>query len=216
MDRGVKIAIFVASIISLALGLIWDQVLNSARVAVQQEAPDELGPETMQARMGSPEIPRAALPADFDARPVDEPLPQHNEAPAEPDTTAQWTEYTVAGGDSWWKLAHKTFKDRGLEISDLQGANPGVQLKPGEKLRIPPFKGAQAGQATPAPKPTHPAQPATSQPAASSAVEYTVVEGDSWWKIAYVHFKSRGVTTEQLQAANPGVALRAGARIKVP
>jgi hypothetical protein len=26
MDRGVKIAIFVASIVSLALGLIWDQV----------------------------------------------------------------------------------------------------------------------------------------------------------------------------------------------
>ena len=42
MDRGVKIAIFVASIGSLALGLIWDQVLSSAREAVKTEVADDM------------------------------------------------------------------------------------------------------------------------------------------------------------------------------
>lgn len=214
MDRGVKIAIFVASIISLALGLIWDQVLNSARVAVQQESEDELGPETMQARMGSPEIPRATLPAEFEARPAEAP-PEAAPTPAPSAPLAGWTDYTIVSGDSWWRLAHKTFKDRGLEISDLQGANPGAQLKPGEKLRIPPFKGAMAGQ--PSVVPPQPEQAAPAQtPPEQGALEYTVVEGDSWWKIAYERFKSRGVTTSQLQAANPGVSLRPGAKIKIP
>lgn len=215
MDRGVKIAIFIASIVSLSLGLIWDQVLSNARVAVQAEEVDELGPETMQALVGPPEVLRAEAPQDFEAvKPVETAAESDATAEASPTATApQWTEYTILSGDSWWKLAHNKFKDRGLEIADLQAANPGVELKPGVKLRIPPFKGA--GAVAPGPVVS---QPATSPAPVSSGsgTEYIVQEGDSWWKIAHERFKGRGLSSEQVEAANPGVKLRAGAKIKIP
>lgn len=47
------------------------------------------------------------------------------------------TTYTVKEGDSWWKLAYVTFKERGLSTRDLQQANPGVDLRPGMTLKIP-------------------------------------------------------------------------------
>ncbi|MCC7508805.1 MAG: LysM peptidoglycan-binding domain-containing protein [Planctomycetes bacterium] len=215
MDRGVKIAIFIASIVSLSLGLIWDQVLSNARVAVQSEEVDELGPETMQALVGPPEVLRAETPKEFEAvKPQEAAAETSATSQSAPAATApQWTEYVVLSGDSWWKLAHNKFKDRGLEISDLQAANPGVELKPGVKLRIPPFKGAGAVAAGPAVS-----QPATPQtpPNGVGGTEYTVQEGDSWWKIAHVRFKDRGLSSEQLEAANPGVKLRAGSKIKIP
>jgi DNA repair exonuclease SbcCD ATPase subunit len=53
------------------------------------------------------------------------------------ESASDTTEYTVKEGDSWWRLANVTFKDRGLSSQDLQQANPGVQLRPGAVIRIP-------------------------------------------------------------------------------
>lgn len=215
MDRGVKIAIFIASIVSLALGLIWDQVLSNARVAVQTHEIDELGPEIMQARVGPPEVLRAEAPLDFETvQPVETVGASDETSQAAPPSTApQWTEYVVVAGDSWWKLAHGKFKDRGLEIADLQSANPGIELKPGVKLRVPPFKGA--GAAAPVPVVSRPATP-QSPASGAGGIEYTVQEGDSWWKIAHERFKGRGLSSEQVEAANPGVKLRAGSKVRIP
>lgn len=55
----------------------------------------------------------------------------------EAEQSGEWTLYTAKEGDSWWRIAHVTFKDRGLTTQDLQQANPGVELRPGTILRIP-------------------------------------------------------------------------------
>jgi len=216
MDRGVKIAIFVASIISLGLGLIWDQVLSHARVMVEQPADDALAAETMDARMGSPDIDRLVVPEELDAqfqtRPVDEPAAESPTPEAAPPVEQEWTEYTVQAGDSWWKLAYVRFKERGLSSDDIMRANQGKKLVPGEKLQIPP--GKEAVKVGPPPKAADSDKPA---PVSSTGeTEYTVQEGDSWWKIAYVRFKDRGLTSKQLEDANPGVKLVAGAKVKIP
>jgi nucleoid-associated protein YgaU len=211
MDRGVKIAIFVASIAALCLGLIWDQVLSHARVIVEETADDPLAAEVMDANIGSPEIgrlePSDDLAPQFDTRPVDD-------TPGEPEgvsevvaVSAEPTEYTVKDGDSYWKLAHVTFKDRGLSSEDIKRANGGKELRTGDKFMVPAGKATGAAQ----PKPQEP------KPAASSeATEYTVQDGDSWWKIAYVHFKGRGLTSDDLIKANPGAKLVAGNKVKIP
>lgn len=216
MDRGVKIAIFVASIISLGLGLIWDQVLSHARVMVEQPADDTLAAETMDARMGSPDIDRLVVPDELDpqfqVKSVETPTAETPEPEAAPPVEREWTEYTVQAGDSWWKLAYVTFKSRSLSSDDIMRANQGKKLVPGEKIQIPP--GKDAVQAGPPPKAAGSAQPAPVNSA--GAMEYTVQEGDSWWKIAYVRFKDRGLTSKQLEEANPGVKLVAGAKVKIP
>ncbi len=216
MDRGVKIAIFVASIVSLALGLIWDQVLNQARTVAQQHTVDEFGPDLISAIVGPPEVPRLQPPEGFDVQPVpveDAPATEHdntsNPAPESPEPGG-WTEYTVAHGDSWWRIANTVFKDRGLDSADIQAANPGKQLHPGVTIKIPPKPGAAAP--TPAPSVAGYAAGNTQGP-----IDYVVQDGDSWWKIAYVHFKDRKRSTEDLKAANPGVStLRPGTSIKIP
>ncbi|GIK54138.1 MAG: hypothetical protein BroJett014_31110 [Planctomycetota bacterium] len=143
MDRGIKIAIFVASVISLGLGLIWDQVLSRARDVVADERPDVMGPERIEARVGPKDLQRQELPGD---------MAEVNTAPAahkEEATTPQAPvpqpkpaaggveEYVVQKGDSWWSIAHTRFKGKGVTTESLQQANPGVSLKPGVKVKVP-------------------------------------------------------------------------------
>lgn len=143
MDRGVKIAIFVASVVSLGLGLVWDQVLSSARGALAEERPDVLGPERVDARVGSPDIPRA-LPKDAQPQaPVPAPAvaPEIPKAasPVEP-AAIQASDYTLVAGDNPWKLAHTRFKDRALTTEDIKNANPNAKWRPGEVIKIPPAR----------------------------------------------------------------------------
>lgn len=142
MDRGVKIALFVASLVSLALGLVWDQVLSQARVAVQKPAAGDMAPEELAARVGSPDIPRLELEQAIEeqkaAPQVAEPAPGPQQPAAKPaGQPAAETEYEVQAGDSWWSIANRKFKDRGLTSTDLEKANAGVTLRPGKKIRIP-------------------------------------------------------------------------------
>lgn len=220
MDRGVKIAIFAASIISLGFGLIWDQVLSHARVALEPESADTLAGETMEARMGSRDIARMEVAPELDPQfPVVAPEAVQTEPAAgtnEPPAATGWTEYTVKNGDSWWRIAHVEFKDRGLSSDDVQKANPGVVLRPGSVVKIPVSKesvGSTAGQSAPT---AGNSTPTSSDPTTSGATEYVVKEGDSWWKIAHTHFKDRGLSSDDLQKVNPGVALRPGVKLKIP
>lgn len=226
MDRGVKIAIFVASIVSLSLGLIWDQVLSQARNAVQREAVDELGPEIMQANVGPPEVARLQPPVGFETQPpANLPDPQQPAVDPVPQATPpawqSWTEYEVVSGDSWWKLSHVTFKERGLSTNDLANANPGVTtLKPGMKIKIPPLPGAVEPDGAPT-RESSSGQIAgysrDAEPPPSAVKEYTVQDGDSWWRIAHRRFPELGKTSEEWEAANPGVStLKPGMKLKVP
>ncbi|MCB9894204.1 MAG: LysM peptidoglycan-binding domain-containing protein [Planctomycetes bacterium] len=216
MDRGVKIAIFVASIASLGLGLIWDQVLSHARVMVEESSQDELAAEVISAEMGPPGIDRLQpvddLDPGFQVKTVDNPPDATESAGSTEEASApqgEWTEYTVQNGDSWWKLAHVTFKSRGLSSEDIERANKGKVLRPGDKLLIPP--GKEAIKAGP---------PAKSDPAPSGEpgkeTEYIVQDGDSWWVIANRKFKDRGLSSDDIANANPGVKLVAGAKVKIP
>lgn len=146
MDRGVKIAIFVASIVSLALGLVWDQVLSQARVMVERPAENPMGPELVNANVGAPHLPRMELAekvdAAMEATPPElgggtVPAAASTSTPAmsAPDLGA--TEYEVQPGDSMWKIANRVFKDRGLTSKDIEDANPGVKLVAGKKIKIP-------------------------------------------------------------------------------
>ena len=143
MDRGVKIAIFVASIVSLGLGLIWDQVLNHAREVVAEDRGDGFTSEKLKARIGPKELQRQEIPAELapDNTAKPEPKPEtgakpENLQPEKPVET-ETDEYIVQSGDSWWKIAYTRLKGRGLTTESLQKANPGVELKPGVKLKIP-------------------------------------------------------------------------------
>lgn len=214
MDRGVKVAIFVASILSLALGLIWDQVLSHARTTVEESQQDELGPQRMSASIGSPDLPRMQPPESITpAEPVeDAPQPETPTAPTAPTQST----HTVQAGDSWWKLAHVTYKDRALSTKEIQDANPDVKtLKVGIALVIPAGKATlpvvQGRETQPREVPPTPQAPEN-----AAATEYEVQAGDSWWKIAYVHFKSRKLETSDLEKANPGVTLKPGIRVKIP
>ncbi len=149
MDRGVKIAIFVASIISLALGLVWDQVLSQARVMVEKPAENPMGPEIINANVGAPNFERmelaqkveasaAAMPPELGGPTEPAPAPVGPQPPSPVADAA--TEYEVQAGDSWWKIANRLFKDRGLSSKDLDDANPGVKLVAGKKIKIPPAK----------------------------------------------------------------------------
>ena len=214
MDRGVKVAIFVASIASLGLGLIWDQVLSHARVMVEAAPSDVLGPEIIDARVGSPDIARLEVPEELDPQfPIADvsDLPPAEADPIVED--APWTDYVVQNGDSYWKLAHVIFKDRDLSSSDIERANGNKALVPGKTIQIPPSKEA-LNSGTPAPQPER--AESTSTSSSSGETEYVVKEGDSWWKIAHRVFADRNLETDELEAANPGVRLRAGVKVKIP
>jgi Tfp pilus assembly protein FimV len=226
MDRGVKIAIFVASIVSLALGLIWDQVLNQARTVAQDRTinVDELGPDLISAVVGPPEVPRLKPPEGFEVRQPAEYAADGSHQPATSTDPANqtpapanngWEEYTLQKNDSAWALAHDTFRDRGLKVEDLEAANPGCKWRVGDKVRIPPKSGAVAPQSN-----TTERQPTVAGYAngnnANGPIEYVVQENDSWWKIAHVHFKDRGKSSEEIEAANPGKKLRPGVKITIP
>lgn len=144
MDRGVKIAIFVASIVSLALGLVWDQVLSQARVMVERPAENPMGPEVINANVGAPGIERMELVQKVEAAAVATPpelgggviAPQVGPSPV-PAAELGVIEYEIQPGDSWWKIAHSRFKDRGLSSEEIAAANPGMKLVAGKKIKIP-------------------------------------------------------------------------------
>lgn len=216
MDRGVKVAIFVASIVSLGLGLIWDQVLSHARVVVEQEVADELGPELIDARMGSPDIPRLDVPEEIESgmqpranEPAESDEP--GDEKTQPAEEVSWTSYEVQNGDSWWKIAHVHFKERGLSSQDVMDANPGTRLVPGKKVQIPPGKNAVRP-----PKKDDTRQSAPKDSNLREWVDYEVQDGDSWWKIAHMHFKERGLSSSDVEEANSGVKLVAGKTVRIP
>lgn len=144
MDRGVKIAIFVASIVSLGLGLIWDQVLNHAREVVAEDKGDGFHSEKLKARIGPKDLQRQEIPVELapdNTAPKAETTPEPRQTPEAGKPAelpaGELEEYTVQSGDSWWKIAYTRLKGRGLTTEALQKANPGVELKPGVKLKIP-------------------------------------------------------------------------------
>lgn len=221
MDRGVKVAIFVASVVSLGLGLIWDQVLSQARVAVENTSPDEFAAEIIDGRIGSPDIPR--LDAQEEGPPGvttaqvsnDRQADVQEVEPTARDTGNGYTEYTVRPNDSFWVIVHKRFPDRGLKVKDVQRANPDVAVpQPGQKLKIP--LNAENAEVI-ARTVSDEADSESVDPGLDEWAEYEVQSGDNWWSLAYERFRKRGHNTATLQQANPEIEdLKPGQVIKIP
>lgn len=83
--------------------------------------------------------------------------------PAGETSDSNYINYTVKAGDSWWKIAanHLGAGAKMTYLAGFNGKTTSSMLHPGDKIKIP---------VSPSSKPSY--------------KEYTVVKGDSWWKIA--------------------------------
>jgi LysM repeat protein len=106
--------------------------------------------------------------------------------------TGQTTEYTVVSGDTLWKISAK-FNTRISEIVALNNLDPNKYLYIGQNLTI----------------------PTAAQPSQPTTTTYTVVSGDTLWKIA----QKFGVTTQAILDANkldPTAYLYVGQNLIIP
>ena len=104
-------------------------------------------------------------------------------------STQQGQEYSVVKGDTLWSIAEKFYQsgNNWKNIADTNKISDPTKIEVGQKLTIPDVKTAEP--VVPSPKPTE--KPVVTQNQASPNVNqaitganYTVVKGDSLWKIA--------------------------------
>jgi LysM repeat protein len=111
----------------------------------------------------------------------------------EPSSTKQTTDYIVVSGDTLWKIASK-FNTTSSEIVTLNNLDPNKYLYVGQKLKVP---------------------ASASQPEQQPATTYSVVSGDTLWKIA----QKFGVTAQAIVDANkmdPTAYLYIGQKLIIP
>jgi LysM repeat protein/flagellar hook assembly protein FlgD len=111
----------------------------------------------------------------------------------EPSSAKQTTDYIVVSGDTLWKIASK-FNTTSSEIVTLNNLDPNSYLYVGQKLKVP--------------------APA-SQPEQQAQITYSVVSGDTLWKIA----QKFGVTPQAIVDANkldPTSYLFIGQKLIIP
>jgi len=138
------------------------------------------------------------------SNPPVQPPPVAAPAPA-PAPQAAATEYVVAKGDSFAKIAKKN----GVSVKAIEAANPGIEptkLKVGQKLSIP----APAGGAA-----APPAAGAQASTGSSTGEEtYTAKSGDTLTKIAKAH----GTTVKAIKAASNLTTdhIKVGQKLTIP
>jgi LysM repeat protein len=129
--------------------------------------------------------------------------PDTTAPPAEP-VTGNFTEHTIAKGDSFYTLGRKY----NVGFKAIADANPGVnpnRLKIGDKVKIPPPK--LAGSSAPS-------GTAAAAAGEGGARTYKVKSGDSLMKIA----KAQGVSLNQLRSVNNlrTDQIKVGQTLKIP
>jgi LysM repeat protein len=162
----------------------------------------------MMAAPAKPETntPVAAAPEATPANPLPEASPTVAPSPVQAATKP----YTVAKGDSFYKIA----KANGISVKALLGANLGInsaKLKVGQVLQLPTSAAPSAVVAA------TPASATASQPAAPTSkaqARYVVKSGDTLDRIARAH----RTTVQALKAANGLTSDRiaAGQSLKMP
>jgi nucleoid-associated protein YgaU len=141
--------------------------------------------------------------------------------------SGQGTTYTVAGGDTLWKIATKTYGN-GAQAELIKKANPGVnadRLQVGQKLILPAAATA-ASPATPGPTGSNVAvvaRPDTTsagaaRPTSPGQTQYTIKPGDNPSAIAAREYGD-GRLSAAIMKANPGLVannLKVGQTIILP
>jgi LysM repeat protein len=152
MDKGIKIAILVACVLSLGFGLIWDKIIDGARstLVTKPDAAD-MGPSKAEIRVGdlakpslfAPDRPEPAVAASVAT------LTQPATAPATvaaPGASAPG-KHKVKDGETLSAIAERIARSKervpylNTRIEQWKAANPGVvnweRLRPGTELNIP-------------------------------------------------------------------------------
>lgn len=97
MDRGIKIAILVACLLSLGFGLIWDKIIDGARRTILAESDDTgMGPTRAEVRIGDTSLPAPNKPVTSPAPSNTPSVPSQAEPNAASDA-ARATPSTTAG-----------------------------------------------------------------------------------------------------------------------
>jgi hypothetical protein len=117
-------------------------------------------------------------------------------------------DYVLKRGDSPNRLAYQIFKERGLTTGDIQAANPNCKWREGDVVRIPPGKASAAAATSGTDRPAPP-------PGVREPIYYEVQQNDGWSTIAYKH-KERGLTWQEIEAANGGIKLTPGIKVVIP
>jgi len=189
-----KLAVFCAVAVG-AVGLIAMLIQGCKREQVEPTPPPPDTNTVTAVETNPPPIEASNPPV---APPVVAPAP----APV-PQVAA--TEYIVAKGDSFAKIAKKN----GVTVKAIEAANPGVEptkLKVGQKLSIPASSGGAAAPAAAG------AQASTGSSAGEET--YTVKSGDTLTKIAKAH----GTTVKAIRAENNLNTdhIKVGQKLKIP
>jgi LysM repeat protein len=176
----------------------WSSQGNSSYESVQPVVPAYTPPAPITgltpAERGRQAPTRPADPSGF------RPQPSAVSMPPESVDAPVLAEYTVAPGDSLWRIAN----NHGITVSELQKMNPSVRansLQPGAVLNVP---ASYSGTSSTAPAMTSSAATAT----------YVVRSGDSLSKIA----ARNGTTVGALRSANRNLSdnIQVGQIINIP
>ncbi|MBI1190989.1 MAG: LysM peptidoglycan-binding domain-containing protein [Tepidisphaera sp.] len=155
-----------------------------------------------------------------DIRRPNTPVP-HEVAPRETSPASAMREYTIAEGDSVYKIAKKFYND-GEQWKKIAAANPGKigpkgEIRVGVLLKIPDV--APAAGSTPAASPAK-AESSKNSGATGTARTYTVQKGDSLQSIAAKQLKSASRADELLKLNSDQVKdadmIRVGMVLKLP
>ena len=200
----VKIAVFfvltIHGVALLALLMQGCQKEKDTSAKVEQTNPSALSFDPTNA--SSPEMAQIPTQTNTYVAPI--------EQAQTPTPPANGTEYVVAQGDTFSKIASKVK----VPMAAVIAANPGIEptkLRPGQKLHIPPAPPVMASAMTPSSTPTSVAAPSTS---AGGEQVYTVKSGDNLIKIG----GQFGVSVKAIRSANSlkTDSIRVGQKLKIP
>lgn len=203
--RNIRIAVF--TILAVHVVLLGGLLAQGCKPEQKKEAKESLTPTNLPPLTAdSSYYSNTSLPPETttaNVPPITTTLPPEPAVVPPPAPLMNTTEYTVARGDSYSKIA----KAKGVSIAMIRQANPGVdplRLKPGQKLQIP------------VPSNTPGAGAAASEMGGNETKNstYVVKAGDSLARIA----KQHGTTINAIKAANnlKTTQIKVGQKLKLP